>query len=95
MQAYLAQLFLIQTYFPYIEFKLHIKQHRYHGSTTWSLSKHLDYDLSLSVDRDLSAALETRSEEGETKGLAKGEAKRKAQRQHLIAVRLKKEGVSL
>lgn len=66
-------------------------------------NERLEYELSISVERDLSAALETSFEDGEAKGLAKGkaeglaegEAKGLAEGQRLIAARFKKEGVSL
>lgn len=54
-------------------------------------NERFEYELSISVERDLSAALETSFEDGEAKGKAEGGAKE----QRLIAARLKKEGVSL
>ena len=47
----------------------------------------LEYELSLSVERDLSAALDTSFEDGMEKG--------KAEEQRLIAANLKKQGVNI
>ena len=47
----------------------------------------LEYELSLSVERDLSAALDTSFEDGMEKG--------KAEEQRLIAVNLKKQGIDI
>ena len=63
----------------------------------------LEYELSLSVERDLSAALDTSFEDGMEKGKAEGKAegmkhgieKGKAEEQRLIAANLKKQGVDI
>lgn len=59
----------------------------------------LEYELSLSVERDLSAALDTSYEDGMEKGLekgmAKGLAKGKAEEQRLIAANFKRQGINL
>ena len=47
----------------------------------------LEYELSLSVERDLSAALDTSFEDGMEKG--------KAEEQRLIAANLKKQGINI
>ena len=51
----------------------------------------LEYELSLSVERDLSAALDTSFEDGMEKGLAEG----KIEEQRLIAANLKKQGINI
>ena len=51
----------------------------------------LEYELSLSVERDLSAALDTSFEDGMEKGKAEG----KIEEQHLIAANLKKQGINI
>ena len=51
----------------------------------------LEYELSLSVERDLSAALDTSFEDGMEKGKIEG----KAEEQRLIAANLKKQGVNI
>ncbi|MEY8611826.1 Rpn family recombination-promoting nuclease/putative transposase [Parabacteroides segnis] len=61
----------------------------------------LEYELSLSVERDLAAALDTSFEDGMEKGIVKGkaegltegEAKGKTEAQRLIAANFKKQGV--
>ena len=59
----------------------------------------LEYELSLSVERDLSAALDTSYEDGlekgMEKGLAKGMEKGKAEEQRLIAANLKRQGINV
>ncbi len=55
----------------------------------------LEYELSLSVERDLSAALDTSFEDGMEKGLEKGIEKGKAEEQRLIAANLKKQGIDI
>ena len=59
----------------------------------------LEYELSLSVERDLAAALDTSFEDGMEKGLEKGvekgKAEGKAEEQRLIATNLKKQGVNV
>ncbi len=55
----------------------------------------LEYELSLSVERDLSAALDTSYEDGLEKGLAKGLEKGKAEEQRLIAANLKRQGINV
>ena len=59
----------------------------------------LEYELSLSVERDLSAALDTSFEDGMEKGLEKGiekgKAEGKAEEQRQIAAKLKKQGIPL
>ncbi|WP_456088735.1 PD-(D/E)XK nuclease family transposase [Parabacteroides sp.] len=67
----------------------------------------LEYELSLSVERDLSAALDTSFEDGMEKGLEKGKAEGmkhgiekgkeegKAEEQRLIATNLKKQGINI
>lgn len=59
----------------------------------------LEYELSLSVERDLSAALDTSYEDGlekgMEKGLAKGMEKGKAEEQRLIAANLKRQGINM
>ncbi|WP_289007028.1 hypothetical protein [Parabacteroides sp.] len=47
----------------------------------------LEYELSLSVERDLSAALDTSFEDGMEKG--------KAEEQRLIAANFKKQGINI
>jgi len=62
----------------------------------------LEYELSISVERDLSAALDTSFEDGMEKGIEKGKAegmkhgveKGKAE-QLLIAANLKKQGINI
>ena len=51
----------------------------------------LEYELSISVERDLSAALDTSFEDGMEKGLEKG----KAEEQRLIAVNMKRQGIDV
>ncbi len=51
----------------------------------------LEYELSLSVERDLSAALDTSFEDGMEKGKIEG----KAEEQRLIAANFKKQGVNI
>ena len=51
----------------------------------------LEYELSLSVERDLSAALDTSYEDGLEKGMEKG----KAEEQRLIAANLKRQGINV
>ena len=51
----------------------------------------LEYELSLSVERDLSAALDTSFEDGMEKGLAEG----KIEEQRLIAANFKKQGINI
>ncbi|WP_302313838.1 PD-(D/E)XK nuclease family transposase [uncultured Parabacteroides sp.] len=63
----------------------------------------LEYELSLSVERDLSAALDTSFEdgmekgkiEGKIEGKAEGKIEGKAEEQRLIASNLKKQGVNI
>ena len=71
----------------------------------------LEYELSLSVERDLSAALDTSFEDGMEKGLEKGKAegmkdgieqgmkhgmeKGKAEEQRLIAANFKRQGINV
>ena len=63
----------------------------------------LEYELSLSVERDLSAALDTSFEDGMEKGiekgkaegLAEGKAEGKIEEQRLIAANLKKQGINI
>ncbi len=63
----------------------------------------LEYELSISVERDLSAALDTSFEDGMEKGIEKGKAegmkhgveKGKAEEQLLIAANLKKQGINI
>ena len=55
----------------------------------------LEYELSLSVERDLSAALDTSFEDGMEKGMEKGKEKGKAEEQRLIAANLKKQGINV
>ena len=67
----------------------------------------LEYELSISVERDLSAALDTSFEDGMEKGLEKGiekgkaegmkhgVEKGKAEEQRLIAANLKKQGINI
>jgi len=67
----------------------------------------LEYELSLSVERDLSAALDTSFEDGMEKGKAegmkdgieqgmkKGKEEGKAEEQRLIAANLKKQGINI
>ncbi|MBP3518199.1 MAG: PD-(D/E)XK nuclease family transposase, partial [Parabacteroides sp.] len=67
----------------------------------------LEYELSLSVERDLSAALDTSFEDGMEKGIErgkaegivegmeKGKAEGLAESQRLIAANLKKQGIPL
>ena len=51
----------------------------------------LEYELSLSVERDLSAALDTSYEDGLERGLEEGIEKGKAQ----VAANLKKQGINM
>ena len=51
----------------------------------------LEYELSLSVERDLSAALDTSFDDGMEKGVEKG----KAEEQRLIAANFKKKGINI
>ena len=51
----------------------------------------LEYELSLSVERDLSAALDTSFEDGMEKGKAEG----KIEEQRLIAANFKKQGINI
>ena len=55
----------------------------------------LEYELSLSVERDLSAALDTSFEDGMEKGKIEGKIEGKAEEQRLIATNLKKQGVNI
>lgn len=59
----------------------------------------LEYELSLSVERDLSAALDTSFEDGMEKGIEKGKAEGKvegkAEEQRLIATNFKKQGINI
>lgn len=55
----------------------------------------LEYELSLSIERDLSAALDTSFEDGMEKGIEKGIEKGKAKEQRLIAANLKKQGINI
>lgn len=55
----------------------------------------LEYELSLSVERDLLAALDTSFEDGMEKGKAEGLAEGEAKEQRLIAGNLKKQGINL
>ena len=59
----------------------------------------LEYELSLSVERDLSAALDTSFEDGMEKGIEKGIEKGKAEgkieEQRLIAANYKKQGINI
>ncbi len=71
----------------------------------------LEYELSISVERDLSAALDTSFDDGMEKGLEKGlekgiekgkaegmkhgVEKGKAEEQRLIAANLKKQGINI
>ena len=55
----------------------------------------LEYELSLSVERDLSAALDTSFEDGMEKGMEKGKEEGKAEEQRLIAANLKKQGINV
>ena len=55
----------------------------------------LEYELSLSVERDLSAALDTSFEDGMEKGKAEGKMEGKAEEQRLIAANFKKQGVNI
>nr|WP_255419805.1 PD-(D/E)XK nuclease family transposase [Parabacteroides sp. AF48-14] len=59
----------------------------------------LEYELSLSVERDLSAALDTSFEDGMEKGIEKGKAEGKAEgkieEQRLIAANFKKQGINI
>ena len=59
----------------------------------------LEYELSLSVERDLLAALDTSFEDGMEKGKAEGKAEGKMEgkieEQRLIAAKFKKQGLSL
>ena len=59
----------------------------------------LEYELSLSVERDLSAALDTSFEDGMEKGIEKGIEKGKAEgkieEQRLIAANFKKQGINI
>lgn len=51
----------------------------------------LEYELSLSIERDLSAALDTSFEDGIEKGIEKG----KVEEQRLIAANFKKQGINI
>ena len=59
----------------------------------------LEYELSLSVERDLLAAIDTSFEDGLEKGVEKGKiegkAEGKAEEQRQIAANLKKQGVHI
>ena len=55
----------------------------------------LEYELSISVERDLSAALDTSFEDGMEKGIEKGKAEGKVEEQRLIAANLKKLGINI
>lgn len=55
----------------------------------------LEYELSLSVERDLSAALDTSFEDGMEKGKIEGKIEGKAEEQRLIAANFKKQGVNI
>ena len=59
----------------------------------------LEYELSISVERDLSAALDTSFEDGMEKGIEKGKvegkAEGKAEEQRLIAANFKKQGIDI
>ena len=55
----------------------------------------LEYELSLSVERDLSAALDTSFEDGMEKGIEKGIKKGKIEEQRLIAANLRKQGINI
>ena len=55
----------------------------------------LEYELSISVERDLSAALDTSFEDGMEKGIEKGIEKGKVEEQRLIAANFKKQGINL
>ena len=55
----------------------------------------LEYELSLSVERDLLAALETSFEDGMEKGKMEGKSEGKVEEQRLIAAKLKKQGINL
>ena len=59
----------------------------------------LEYELSLSVERDLSAALDTSFDDGMEKGIEKGKAEGKvegkAEEQRLIAANFKKQGINI
>lgn len=59
----------------------------------------LEYELSLSVERDLCAALDTSFEDGMEKGKvegwAEGKAEGKMEEQRIIAANLKKQGVNI
>ena len=63
----------------------------------------LEYELSLSVERDLSAALDTSFEDGMEKGIEKGIKKGiekgiekgKVEEQRLIAANLRKQGINI
>ena len=55
----------------------------------------LEYELSLSVERDLSAALDTSFEDGMEKGIEKGKAEGKIEEQRLIAANFKKQGINI
>lgn len=50
----------------------------------------LEYELSLSVERDLSAALDTSFDDGMEKGVEKGKVEGKAEEQRLIAANFKR-----
>ena len=59
----------------------------------------LEYELSLSVERDLSAALDTSFEDGMEKGIEKGIKKGiekgKVEEQRLVADNLRKQGINI
>ncbi|WP_309568337.1 Rpn family recombination-promoting nuclease/putative transposase [Parabacteroides faecis] len=55
----------------------------------------LEYELSLSVERDLSAALDTSFDDGMEKGVEKGKVEGKAEEQRLIAANFKKKGINI
>ena len=59
----------------------------------------LEYELSLSVERDLCAALDTSFEDGMEKGvekgIEKGKAEGKMEEQRIIAANFKKQGVNI
>jgi predicted transposase/invertase (TIGR01784 family) len=62
-----------------------------------TVDQRLEYELSLSVERDLSAALDTSFEDGMEKGKiegkAEGKAEGKVEEQRLIAANFKKQGI--
>ena len=64
-----------------------------------TVDQRLEYELSLSVERDLSAALDTSFEDGMEKGMEKGIEKGmergKVEEQRQIAANLKKQGINI